>query len=712
MPIVMELRATGVLTVAAPPASLVGSLATVGDPASGSLTGEVVGGAVAAWEPASTGLYSWARVKLAGAWIPEADLAGPIAITTSLDELGTRWEVSLRGAAYSPLVTESTWARVAIEVWRWHGPLDDLHGGDAAELVGVVLGASPMQSAEGGPVIRLQCGDVLAAAGERELCYELPPETNWRRGQIVADILTGLGLTSSLPAGAIYGKPLQLVSQRVDRVLEEFVEPEGWYLRRRPSDGKIEAYSADIAEHPLPVDAVWTPDDWDSIELEPPSRVASRWVIRGTSSLTIDEGGIERRLTTTIVKALYAPVVALERQDDAGVLTSSGLSPGTPTLREVARLVDEQIYRGGLLWQQITTEWGWYNPLAATLKTDDGLGPADGYDYSAVWIDEEGNGVTYPTERYLKLGERRTVHTYDAARNRIASREEVRRYGARVHAVHAYDDETLDGVGDTAWVYTDGESYDEPNERYDLQEVHETTYQFRAGGGPEIESIQESYGYAIRPIGPRPSGYVTASGLEVLDIVANWQIVERLRTSKVLAQDDNVMGEVVARSAWRPGGVFGLVEQESKAYVIESEEQFTEIQYKPGERREVTVVGGTPLPRYTRSAWTRLRSEPIEVIWEDGTVEAWFGFGRQVFDHPYVQSTAEARAVLDRRRARALCHRATVTRTETGVAEGSTVRLIDPAIGIMHRGVVVERRRTHDLATGRPLGVYVLELPL
>lgn len=711
MPIVMELRLSGRVAVPQAPASLVGSITTDADPAPNSLTGEVVGGAVAAWEPAGGTLYHWLRVKLGGQWIPEAHLVGPVAITSGIDELGVRWEFSLRGPRYSPLATEITWTRVPVELWRWHGELNNLFGGDAAELVGVVLGASAMKLEGGGPVIRIQCGDVLAAASDRELCYELPPETNWTRGQIAADILTGLGLASALPAGAVYKKPIQLVSQRAGEVLRELVEPEGWYLRRRAGGGLIEAYDPELAEDPLPVDATWTPDDWDSIEVEAPGRVPSRWVMRGTSALILDEGGIERRITTTIVRGLYSPVVAIERQDDSGAITSA-LSPGTAVLREVGRLVDEQISRGGLLLTQIITEWGWYNPLQAHLKAVDGLGPENGYDYSAVWLDETGNGVQWPQQRYVKVGQRRIDQTYDEARNRIAQREQVRRYNARLHAVRDHDDEVNDGVGSVAWVYSNGESYSHPAERYDLAEVHETSYQFRAGGGPEIESVQNTYGYAVRPIGPIPSGFVTASGLKVLDIVANWQITERLRTTKILDANDNLKGEIKAQSKWLPGGVFGYLESTDKSYDVDSEEQFTEVSYKPGERREVTVVGGTPLPRYTRSPWTRLRSEPLEVILEDGTVEAWFGFGRAVFNHDYVQSTAEARFVLLRRKRRALSYTVRVQRTETGAIEGSTVLVIDAALGLNHRAIVVGVQRAHDLATGRPLATYTLEVPL
>jgi hypothetical protein len=106
-----------------------------------------------------------------------------------------------------------------------------------------------------------------------------------------------------------------------------------------------------------------------------------------------------------------------------------------------------------------------------------------------------------------------------------------------------------------------------------------------------------------------------------------------------------------------------------------------------------------------------LIQEPLELIIDDPTVEAWFGVSSEALDNPYIQSLPEAERVLLARRRRALAKTLTITRAETRVRPGATVLVRWPHL-IAERYLVVSDEVRRDLLTGAADATYTLEHPL
>ena len=110
------------------------------------------------------------------------------------------------------------------------------------------------------------------------------------------------------------------------------------------------------------------------------------------------------------------------------------------------------------------------------------------------------------------------------------------------------------------------------------------------------------------------------------------------------------------------------------------------------------------------SAWTRSVQRPFEVRLDDATAAAWFGLEPRTLQNPYAQSAAEALAMIERQRRRALAPKLEITRTIAPVEIGATVEASDPPAGLYRRGIVTGIRETWNLATADFSAVIVVEL--
>lgn len=650
--------------------------------------------------------WSW-RVKIGAEWVTAEEQLGACEIARNRDSTITTFSFSVRGARWGVFATEKTWTQVAaVEVH--YGTSATPNVTESRILKGYITGAEMVD--EVGGVVRIDCADVGAKYAKTEVCYELAPFSGLTRGAIVTQVCSLAGITVSVPAGDRYNKPVQLANTRILEWIRDFVEPEGW-VPRFNSAGTLVFDTPRLAVDPDPADHSWTARDWLSISITPPRDVPSRWVLRGTSAVEVNELGITTRVTDIKVTAPYAPVYCEEQQNSSGVISSTGYTQGAAASRVVSRILDEQRLRGQQLIGQHTTEWAWYNPAAAFLESvTGGMGPAEGYDYVACFLDPEGAARANLAEKFMVIGHRIVARTYEDEATLASTSERVYRWYRNPQAVRP-DDDVLPTLGD-AFVYSDGESFDNIEELFGLAEQHDVAYTYDATTGASIEVVQTSSGYDAHPASPIYGHFVTAGGRLIADNVGSYQTVEMVVQRNTIAEDGVITGKTETIWGLRPGGGFGILEITSTSYTIESDEQTTEVTYSEGKRRERTSRSGSPLPLYLSSDWTRMQLEQIDVVIDDPVLEAWFGYQRSVINNDYIQSAAEAEAMLRRELARATSFGVAITRPLTITTMHDTVEAIDPDLGLGARGLVVAIDQTLPEATAFPVATYHLEVPL
>lgn len=681
------------------------------------------------------------RIRLDGEWIPREDLVGPLEIEEGIDTHVTLFSFGLAGFHYSVAATTRTWTRTPVEVWATTGRPGALR--ELCRAAGYVLTCEQPDSRE--PVVRVSCADDATLYDRWELCFEIPPSAGLTRGEICAEAVQDAGIPAwDIPAGSVYSKPVQAVSGRLFDWLKALGEPEAWSWRFRPSDRVLEAYVARLRTAPEPPDHVWQLGDVVSIDTAPPKDVPSRWIVRGTGLVLSDESGITTRITRTEVEEIYALKVCTQMQLPDGSVIPTGLAEEPEAERVTSVIEDQQRERGGKTIEQLTREWGWYNPAAGKLRTPGAGEPAgpveEGFYNSQAWIDPDGDLRVWPREAFVQVGERRQVPTYDPAGTPISTRTETHSWHRKTMGVRSALSATLNVVG--AAVGTDGQSYFvfevsltsvQRIEAFGLSGVDDVTYEYHPTTGAARREVQESFGY----VSPRTAvegvpWYVLYDGTGQRDLVAPWGLRRRQTTLNLLATDGHLLGKVETTAGYRAlkrvsgaydwGDFKSNLQQESwgnlkrvnTQYNVLSEDSYEEIvEDAEGRRTPRLISGRLPLPRFQTSPWTSLVQQPFERVLDDTTAEAWWGFSRAVVDSEYVQSVDEARDVAVRRRNRLLAHQHQVTRPRTLARPGDTVLLVDPRSGIHGRCLVTQLRETWDLAPRtQVLATYTLEQPL
>ena len=194
-----------------------------------------------------------------------------------------------------------------------------------------------------------------------------------------------------------------------------------------------------------------------------------------------------------------------------------------------------------------------------------------------------------------------------------------------------------------------------------------------AAAGPLVETTQDTYQWHSPQAAIDDSDYEQLyDGTARVDINSSFAVVERKVMSDVVGQGQ-VKGERTVYYEWsaprRVGGAhdwgefesdsaeetFRFTKAETKQYNALSEEQLEEVEYPaPGGRIARRILGRQPITLYTASTWTRVVSEPFEVVIDDPTVEEWFGFARETITSEYILNPTEALRVINMRRRRML----------------------------------------------------------
>lgn len=692
------------------------------------LTAEVSRALVEAYEGRS--IRTGFKVKLDGVWVPAADLLGDVEISESLDSPMAFATFRLVGGAWSPLVTEKTWTRKAVEIWWLNGP-----PGRTREELRFAGWVRTGDAAGGpGPIVTVSCVNEAGLYDRWELCHEIEPLAGMRRGEIAAELCADAGLTAvDFPDGAEYTKPVQAVNARLFDYLQPFVEPEGWKLRFAGTTRRtLQAYTPALKEAPEAPDDIWRGDDVVSVEIRPPADVPSRWVVRGFGSVYVDEAGQESKVTVTEIKALYAPKIAVERQETDGSTTTLSYAAPTASLRVIQRITDSVVSQNGKVLSQDTLEQGWYNPSEAHLVTNTGT---DGYSYRQVFISEDGRFVQNWSESFRDVGRRRTAITYDVDGSAVAERTEVYRYFLRTCGVRALNSAVINVVN--AYVHNEENSYLEIVENYGLAEVHEAAREFLDDGSESVIAV-DSYGYyapraTVDPSLIEDDYYVLYNGQGQNWLVANWKKYQRTEKRNLMSEGSKV-GELEQTYKYvayhRIGGSYEWGDFESDwteerfllsdqklvqydALSTGADAQYQKTTYAPGQSPKTeTFSGRVPPVRYRWSPWVVLRQQPIELAIDDPVVEGWFGFGRTVVQNDHIQTMAEAQRVLDDRRARALAYQVTIERHESLARLADTVLLLSPDHRFSHRALVTGLRVRRNLQAPAQLGSYDLEVRL
>jgi len=689
------------------------------------LTGTVSRALVDSFE--ATSIRTGFKVKLDGAWIPQEDLAGELQITELLDSPAVLFSFGLVGVEYSAMATRKTWTRVPVEVWLVNG----LAGAEREELrVAGYVASCDQESDVGEARVRVSCQDHSILYQGYEICYELEPLAGRTRGSILAEICGQAGIaTVDTPDGAEYTKGVQAIAPKLFDWLRPFVEPEGWKLRFQP-DGALRVYTSSVKLPPTPADDTWDLSTLQSVRIEPPRDVASRWVFRGFTAVFVDEVGQETKQTVLEVSELYAPKIAVEQQDTSGVVTSTSFPPFSASLRVVQRITDTKVSRGGKPLSQETVEEGWYNRRAAHQITNTGTG---GYSYLQVYIDEAGEYVELWRETFREKERRLAVYGYDGAGQNSSLTLQVFRYYLQPSGVEQtpfVDYVTVVG----AYVFGDSDSYGSQYEQWGLAEEHISTRTFADTGEIAYEETA-SFGYVplVSAVDPAPSSlYVRSSGVGQSELLASWRQYAT-QGKRTFVVDGTLVGEIETQHAlavyqMKEGfGAYGfggyssnqyveqlrLVNVRSSQYDVVNGNTWEKVTYEPGkEPVRQTFSGQVPQPQYKSSPWTLLRQNPIELVIDDPLVESWFGFAREVVQNDHVQSDEEADFVLRERRARELARHVTVTRRESFLRPGSTVLLKHPGHALGHRGWMVASRIRRAMAPPSQVAEYEFEVAL
>jgi hypothetical protein len=681
------------------------------------------------------------RIRLDGEWIPSQDLNGPLEIEEGIDTHVTLFSFGLAGAQYSVAATTTTWTRTPVEVWATTGRPGALR--EWLRASGYVLTCSQPDSRE--PIVRVSCADDSVLYDRYELCFEVPPAAGLTRGDICAEAVQDAGVAAwDIPSGAVYLKPVQATSARLFDWLKAFGEPEAWSWRFRAEDRVLEAYAARLKAAPQPPDHVWGLGDVVSIDTTPPKDVPSRWVVRGTAIVFSDESGIKTRLTRTTVEEIYAPKVCLQMQLTDGSVVATGAVEDPEQLRVVSILEDQQRERGGKTLEQLTREFGWFNPAAGKLRTPAAAEPAgpveEGFYHAQAFVDPDGELRVWRREGFVQVGERRQVPTYDADGTPIRTRTWTHSWYRKSMGVRNAGSASLNVIG--AAVGTDGQSYFvfetsltsvRRIEDFGLAQLDDVAYEYDPGTGAARREVQESFGWAS----PRTAvegvpWYVLYDGTGQMHLIAPWTLRRRQTVLNLIAEDGHLLGKIETSEGYRAlkrlsgayewgdfksnqqAEAWGRLKRVNTQYNALTEDSYEEIvEDGEGRRTPRLVAGRLPLPRFRTSPWTSLLQQPFDLVLDDATAEAWWGFSRVVVDSEYAQSLEEARAIAARRRSRLLAYTHEVTRPPTLARPGDTVLLADRRSGIHGRCLVTQMRETWTLAPRtQVLASYTLEQPL
>lgn len=676
------------------------------------LTGTVSRTLMDSWE--SPSLFFRYRVKLGGEFVDDADLFGALTLDAKdIDSHTSAASFGLRGVQWSIWRTSRVWALTPVEVYIDHGPAGGVIEPASPDWVGYVIGCD--QGSDHEPIVTVKCGGPSTLFEKYDACEEFAPMSELTRGEMLETLFAAAGATISSPTGAVYNKPLQAIGKKLFGVVLPFIEPEGWKLRElMDGSGGFETWTPAIKLAPVPADWSWTKGDVESISAIPPESVPSRWVVPGISVRITDELGISRELTVQELFADFAPAVATHIRASDGTLSASGFSPFPTAVQRIKRIEIETLKRGNDAIQQTERTYGWYNPRRAIMQTVPGSGgtAGNGFNYVTGYVDADGQDVHYSQEKFQLTGQRITDWTRDANGTLDAQRVRTSKFGLKKRAVRAVGTPANETDHGSSYVYSDDQSYSAHHEEFGLFEEQQIANVYETGGGALVETTQDTYTWhSPRTRIDGGSYHVLYGGTGQEDINSAWELTQRVVTSNIL-KDRQVLGHDIVTYGWaantRVGGAndwggglesdaaietFKLAAVDTKEFNVEGEDQTEEVDYPAaGGRIPRRYSGRRPTTLYTGSTWTRLVSEPFELVVDDATVQEWFGFSRETITSEYILDSAEALRVINMRRRRMLAKKLQVVRPESPAAKGDTVHFVAEEDGINGRFIITEKQ--------------------
>lgn len=675
------------------------------------------------------------RLKIGESWLDPQDLGPTLEIQDSLETHLTTATLTLHGPHHSAFRTLTSWTRwEPLELWLVRGRPGAVR--HELALKGYLLPPSRQRLQDQAELsVSLQVGDLSLLTDRHELCYELPPGAGLTLGGILRQLCALAGEAHvSIPEGPLWHGPVLLSNARLFDVLQAAGAPQGWHWRRSPgsTEGQLEAFTAPLKKPPQAPDFRWSlGHPIESLEIETPTDPPSRLQVRGSRTVTVEEGGVTTELQRTEVKSLYAPKVATHRQTEGGTLEPTGWEPAPEELRLTSVLEVETRRQGDRTLSQHVRQNGYFNPGAAQLRTrrfGEPEGPLDGYHPAESLVDVDGNHVSWSTEELTPTGEQFITHTY-GPEGLVETCQDLSTWHSVIRSVKTDEGTWRLGV----LVGGDGISYHQEGPGHQIQRFGQaqqikTRYTYGPQGAVVLEH-QQVFGYVARKaaLGTANAEEV-ADGTAIVGSEAQWGLVGETHVLNSVDESGRLLGTLRTRRGYkvlqRIGGShdfgdvqssetraqFRTLEVESVRYNVLNESTYETITTGPNGIPQITTHSGRPpIPRYQLSPWTQLRQQPLAHVLHCDFLERLFGPSTQTVQSPWVQSPEDAQAWAQRLHRQAAARTVRVTGPETAAAPGHTVHLQVPALGLDHRLRVRGRTRTTNRLTGEATATYVLE---
>jgi hypothetical protein len=699
------------------------------------ISGTLATSIIDAWEGST--IVSSVRVKLAGQWVPGDELIA-VSWRCSIDTPQKAATITLAAKRNSIWQSLRSWTLQDVEVWDYQGPLGQPIA--TLELRGAVIpGARQVTKGDGSDVeVTFEVDDIGAYSGN--LCIEVSPGTNLPRGEFARQFAVTAGLTTtSIPDGDIFDRAIVAADRSLFDTLKDVGVAQNWSWRIVPLAAggvKLEAYTPELKEAPLAPDAIWTPDDWQSISVDSPDRPASRVIVRGLVAVSVDEAGIETEINKVTIEEVFSLDRAVEEQLTTGVINSLG-DLALETTGRTAVITTETRRKAGKELSVFTREEGYRSPRGAALHTPepgspDGPAP-DGYYYARSYIYSDGEYRYWRNARWGDKSERRLYNYYNSSGQVSSTKLQEFGWYSRTAGVRAtIVDSWVVGVG----VGSDDQSYNTVRSgggRYQIEDYglfRETYTQYtRNDDGVVTDTRSQVYEYhGIRSAIDISGQYLRYDGTAQTEIVANWKksketsLREEISDGLVLSRTQSESGYFLILKG-DGGHDFGNSEFSSRASAIyrRFRNEVTIYRYLVNGRVEVLtissdgspvteIVDQAPAAQYEISPWTTMRQDMAEAVWEDVGILAAFGEHIEAINTDYLTSPEQALEVAGRLALRSRARRVRVVRLATYIREGHTVLLIDRDQGLMDRGLVVDLDVSIDVQSGVKTASYVLEV--
>ena len=479
-------------------------------------------------------------------------LTGPISWTRRRDSPIRQGRFELAGTEFLPHLSRETWTLTPLEVWGYVGP--------PAEEVERILLSGYVITGDSEPVARITTVSFADRGGihhQADACYEAAPLAGLTQGQILKQIAYSAGIPEAdAPVGTRITKPVTTQGKPAFSVLSSLADAAGWWLRFDDESGGLKAEEFRLKRPPQAPDEIWHLRElYASPQVSPPQPLPSRWLVRFTSAVEVDEAGIETKTTKTTIESIYAPRAAVARQtgemSDGGEPLTVPVEVGTEASLRVTKILCETTQRrADLVIRRVVEEYGWFNSERARLRVSPSpFGEfAEIYATHETYVDDSGVGRWWPKERFGLI--RRVIETpvYDAAGTVLSQTRDLWEYGGTVAGLRHPGADTIHNVTN-AGIGSDGESYDDFDQtpgtfnragrifQLRLNERRTVTYHYSDTGhaARQVERVWRFFSPQASVDEAHAQHWITASGRGQVEMLAQWREVQT--TSRITTTD-------------------------------------------------------------------------------------------------------------------------------------------------------------------------------